>query len=154
MTLKPVFILNGPNLNLLGKREPHIYGPDTLEDVKARAEAKARSLGLSIDFRQSNSEGMLIDWIQEARETASGLIINAAAYSHTSVALLDALLTLAIPCVEVHLSNLYKREDFRRHSFVSKAVWGVICGFGPKGYELALDVLADKLLAPAARPTH
>ncbi len=154
MTSKPIFILNGPNLNLLGKREPHIYGTETLDDVKARTVTRAQSLGFTVDFRQSNNEGTLIDWIHEAREAASGLIINAGAYSHTSVALFDALQTLAIPCVEVHLSNLYKREDFRHYSFVSKAVWGVICGFGPKGYELALDVLADKLLAPSPRPTH
>lgn len=153
MSIKPIFILNGPNLNLLGLREPEIYGRETLSDIEARSRGKASTLGLQIDFRQTNHEGTLIDWAHESREHASALILNAGAYTHTSVALLDALLTLSIPCVEVHLSNIYKREDFRHFSFISKAAWGVICGFGPKGYELALDVLADKLLArPAGAP--
>ncbi len=150
MTLKPVFILNGPNLNLLGLREPEIYGRGTLADLQARCRSRAASLKLTIDFRQSNSEGQLLDWIHESRERASAVILNAGAYSHTSIAILDALNTLSTPCVEVHLSNIYKREDFRHFSFVSKAAWGVICGFGPRGYELALEVLADKLLTPAS----
>ncbi|MDX2263713.1 MAG: type II 3-dehydroquinate dehydratase [Hyphomicrobiales bacterium] len=148
MSVKPVFILNGPNLNLLGRREPEIYGRATLDDVKALCVAKAAALGLIVDFRQSNHEGALIDWTHEAREAASGLVMNAGAYTHTSIGLLDALLACPIPCVEVHLSNIYKREDFRHFSFVSKAAWGVICGFGPKGYELALDALAGELLGP------
>ncbi|MBC8051256.1 MAG: type II 3-dehydroquinate dehydratase [Chitinophagales bacterium] len=150
MSLKPIFILNGPNLNLLGSREPEIYGRETLTDLHVRCQSRAAALGLSVDFRQSNSEGQLIDWVHEAGRHASAIILNAGAYTHTSIALLDALQTLSTPCVEVHLSNIYKREDFRHFSFVSKAAWGVICGFGPKGYEVALDVLADKLLAPAS----
>jgi 3-dehydroquinate dehydratase II len=142
MPSKPIFILNGPNLNLLGKREPEIYGTGTLADLKLRCEAKAAELGLTADFRQTNSEGQFVDWIHEARETAAGLIVNAAAYSHTSVAILDALLGSPIPCVEVHLSNIYKRDEFRHHSYVSKAAAGVICGLGPMGYDLALTYLA------------
>ncbi len=149
MTVKPVFILNGPNLNLLGSREPEIYGRETLTDLHVRCQSRGEALGLSIDFRQSNSEGQLIDWVHEAHQQASAVILNAGAYTHTSIALLDALQTLAIPCVEVHLSNIHKREDFRHVSFVSKAAWGVICGFGQKGYDLALDALADRLLPPA-----
>jgi 3-dehydroquinate dehydratase-2 len=144
MPSKTVFILNGPNLNLLGTREPEIYGSETLDGLKCRCERKAAELGIKVDFRQTNSEGQFVDWIHEARTAASGLIVNAAAYSHTSVAILDALLGSPIPCVEVHLSNIYKREEFRHHSYVSEAASGVICGFGPKGYELALIVLAEK----------
>lgn len=143
---KPVYVLNGPNLNLLGEREPEVYGHDTLADIQARLETRAQPLGLSIEFRQSNHEGELVEWIQEARRDACGLIINPAAYGHNSIAILDALLSASnIPCIEVHLSNIYRREAFRHHSFVSKGVVGVICGFGPKGYELALDALADRL---------
>ena len=150
---KTVFILNGPNLNLLGTREPEIYGSETLDGLKHRCERKAAELGIKVDFRQTNSEGQFVDWIHEARAAAAGLVVNAAAYSHTSVAILDALLGSTIPCVEVHLSNIYKREEFRHHSYVSKAASGVICGFGPKGYELALIVLADKLgLSGGATP--
>jgi 3-dehydroquinate dehydratase-2 len=140
-----IYILNGPNLNLLGKREPEIYGRETLDDLKHRCERKAAGLGLSVDFRQTSSEGQFVDWIHEAREKAGGLIVNAAALTHTSVAILDALLSCPIPCVEVHLSNIYKREEFRHHSYVSKAAAGVLCGFGPMGYELALMALADTL---------
>jgi 3-dehydroquinate dehydratase-2 len=153
MPSKTVFILNGPNLNLLGTREPEIYGSETLDGLKNRCERKAAELGLIVDFRQTSSESQFVDWIHEARAAAGGLIVNAAAYSHTSVAILDALLGSPIPCVEVHLSNIYKREEFRHHSYVSKAASGVICGFGPKGYELALSVLADKLgLSEGATP--
>lgn len=148
---KPVYVLNGPNLNLLGKREPDIYGRETLEDVRERTAARAALHGLDIEFRQSNSEGELVDWAQEAREKASGLIVNAGAYTHTSVALLDALLAADIPCVEVHLSNLFKREEFRRHSFVTPAAAGLICGFGATGYELAIEALAGILGAERSK---
>lgn len=143
--MKPIYVLNGPNLNMLGTRQPEIYGAETLADVHARLERCAAPLGLTVDFRQSNHEGVLVDWIQEAREKAAGLIGNFGAYTHTSVALLDALLLLDIPVIEVHLSNLYKREPFRHHSYIARAATGMICGFGPKGYELALEALADRL---------
>ena len=137
--MKIVYILNGPNLNLLGTREPEIYGVDTLADVEARCVAKAKELGLGIVFRQTNLEGELVNWIHEAREKASGIIINAGAYTHTSVALHDALKAVGLPAVEVHLSNVYKRESFRHHSYISPVAYGVICGFGVQSYELALD---------------
>ncbi len=140
---KPIYILNGPNLNLLGIREPAIYGAKTLDTIKEISEARAASLGYGVEFRQSNSEGELIGWIQEAGENASGLIINAGAYTHTSIAMLDALRAVAVPCVEVHLSNIFQRETFRHESYISKASAGVICGFGPKGYELAVEALAE-----------
>lgn len=143
---KPVFILNGPNLNLLGEREPEIYGRESLDDIRTRLAETARAKGLAIEFRQSNREGELVDWIQEARTAASGLIINPAAYGHTSIAILDALLAAAnIPCIEVHLSNIYTREPFRQRSMVSQAVRGVICGFGSLGYDLALEAVANRL---------
>ena len=138
-----VFVLNGPNLNLLGVREPSIYGRDTLGDVEERCTARAAALGLEIDFRQSNHEGQLVDWIQEARESADGIILNAGALTHTSVALLDALSAADLPVIEVHLSNIFRREGFRHHSYVSLAANGVICGFGAQGYELALDAIAS-----------
>lgn len=138
---KPVFILNGPNLNLLGSREPAIYGRDTLADVERRARARADQLKLTIDFRQTNTEGELIGWVQEARTAASAIIINAAGLTHTSVALLDALQAAELPVVEVHLSNIFKRDSFRQHSYVSLAATGVICGLGAKGYELALEAV-------------
>ena len=136
---KPIYVLNGPNLNLLGAREPHIYGKTTLEQVRALCENRAAEFGRKVVFRQTNHEGELIDWVQEAREQASALVINPAGYGHTSVALLDALKTLSIPIVECHLSNPAVREQFRRHSFVSPAAAGVIQGFGPLSYELAVD---------------
>lgn len=142
---KPVFIVNGPNLNLLGVREPEIYGGETLEGIRRRCEARAEALGIDVDFRQSNHEGELVDWVQEARHHASGLIINAGAYTHTSVALLDAILAADLPVVEVHLSNIYQREEFRRHSYISAAANGVICGFGAQVYDLALDALAPHI---------
>ncbi len=142
---RPIFVLNGPNLNLLGVREPSIYGAETLADVERRTRARAQVLGLTIDFRQSNREGELVDWIQEARAAASGIIINAGAYTHTSVAILDALTAAEKPVVELHLSNVFRRESFRHHSYVSPAAQGVICGFGPKGYELAVEAMADIL---------
>ena len=142
---KPVYILNGPNLNLLGVREPEIYGSETLDGIRQRCEAHAEALGLKVDFRQSNHEGELVDWVQQARSQASALIINAGAYTHTSVALLDAILASDLPVVEVHLSNIHQREEFRRHSYISTAANGVICGFGAQVYDLALDALAPHI---------
>jgi 3-dehydroquinate dehydratase-2 len=140
-----IVILNGPNLNLLGTREPEVYGRDTLADIERLCTTHAASLGLATEFRQSNTEGTLIDWVHEARGRAQGFIINAGAFSHTSIALLDALLGVGLPVVEVHLSNLFKRESFRHHSYVTRAAVGLICGFGAKGYVLALDALAQHL---------
>lgn len=140
-----VLILNGPNLNMLGTREPDIYGTQTLADIEALCVAKAASLGLAVDFRQSNSEAEMVDWTQDSRGTAAGLIVNAGALTHTSVALLDALLACELPVVEVHLSNIYRREAFRQQSYVSKAAEGMICGFGGQGYELALEAMAHIL---------
>ncbi|HJZ32327.1 MAG TPA: type II 3-dehydroquinate dehydratase [Hyphomicrobiaceae bacterium] len=140
---KPIFVLNGPNLNLLGVREPAVYGADTLADVRRRTEQRAKALGLEIDFRQSNLEGELVTWIQEARDRADGIVINAAAYTHTSVAILDALKAAERPVIELHLSNVFQREAFRHHSYVSPAANGVICGFGPLGYELAIEAMAE-----------
>ena len=140
-----ILILNGPNLNLLGSREPEVYGTETLDDLKQRCVRKAESLGLSVDFRQSNAEGELVDWIQEARTKASGLIVNAVAYSHTSIAMLDALLACEVPIVEVHLSNIFNREPFRHRSYISRAAKGVICGLGGQGYELAIEALASAI---------
>ncbi|NIJ43036.1 3-dehydroquinate dehydratase-2 [Parvibaculum indicum] len=140
-SFKPIYVLNGPNLNLLGQREPEIYGRATLADIEKLVSDKAGALGLAAECRQSNHEGELVTWIQEAREKASGLILNAAAYTHTSVALQDALATLDIPVIEVHISNIFKRESFRHHSTVSPVATGVICGLGITGYELALDAI-------------
>jgi 3-dehydroquinate dehydratase II len=137
-----VLVLNGPNLNLLGTRQPEIYGRETLADIEAACRAHAGTLGLDLDFRQSNHEGALVDGIQEARLRCAGLIVNAGAYTHTSVAILDALLAADMPIVEVHLSNIHRREEFRHLSYVSKAATGMICGFGSHGYLLALDALA------------
>ncbi len=148
---KPIYVLNGPNLNLLGQREPEVYGHATLDDVRERAAKKASGFGLDIDFRQSNTEGEIVDWIQEARDSASAVVINAGAYTHTSVAILDALLATDIPCVEVHLSNIFQREEFRHHSFLSAACIGVICGFGVNSYELAIEALGELLDAKAKR---
>ncbi len=136
-----VLILNGPNLNMLGVREPEIYGRETLADIDAACKRKAKALGLAVDFRQSNSEAELVTWIQEARGTQDALVINAGALTHTSVALLDALSILDVPVVELHLSNIYAREDFRHRSFIAPAASGVICGFGAAGYDLALDAI-------------
>ena len=147
---RTILILNGPNLNLLGSREPEIYGRTTLEDIKAAAIARAKMADLTADFRQSNDEGELVSWIQGGRTTAAGIIINAAGYTHTSVAILDALLASGLPVIEVHLSNIFKREEFRHHSFISRAATGVICGFGAQGYELAIDAMATLLKAKVA----
>jgi 3-dehydroquinate dehydratase-2 len=141
--LPTVFILNGPNLNLLGVREPAVYGHDTLGDIEERCTACAASLSLQIDFRQTNHEGQFVDWIQEARESADGIILNAGALTHTSVAVLDALSAAGLPVIEVHLSNVFRRESFRHHSYVSLAANGVICGLGAQGYELALEAIAN-----------
>ncbi len=140
-----VLILNGPNLNLLGTREPEIYGRATLADIEASCRARAGELGLELAFRQSNSEGELVNWIQEARGSQDAIILNPAAYSHTSIAILDALQAVGLPLVEVHLSNIHRREPFRSHSYVSRAAQGVICGFGPQGYLMALDAVARLL---------
>lgn len=147
---KPIYVLNGPNLNLLGTREPEIYGHATLGDIQTLCEARARAAGYHVVFRQTNGEGQLIDWVQEARDKASALVLNPAGYGHTSVALHDALKALAIPVVECHLSNPAKRESFRHGSFVATAATGTVAGFGPLSYELALD--AALRLAGAARP--
>ena len=145
---KPVFVLNGPNLNLLGKRQPEIYGHDTLTDVEALCRDTAAALGLTLRFLQSNAEHEMIGWIHEARETAAGIVINPAAFTHTSVAILDALNACDCPVLEVHISNVHKREPFRHHSYVSLRADGVIAGFGIQGYELALRRLAA-LTAPS-----
>ena len=134
---RTIYILNGPNLNLLGKRQPEIYGTDTLEDAASRCREVAESSGLSVDLRQSNHEGQIVDWIHEAREKAAAIIINPAAYTHTSIAILDALFTFDGPVVEVHLSNIHKREAFRHHSYVSARADAVIAGCGIEGYALA-----------------
>jgi 3-dehydroquinate dehydratase-2 len=140
-----VVVLNGPNLNMLGLRQPHIYGAATLDDVEQLCAETAESLGLAIDFRQTNGEGELITWVQECRGRAAGIVINPAGYSHTSVALLDALLSTDLPVIEVHISNIHRRDEFRHHSFVSKAATGVICGLGIRGYAMAIQAMADLL---------
>jgi 3-dehydroquinate dehydratase-2 len=146
---RPIYVLNGPSLNLLGQRQPEIYGYSTLDDIRGLCEAKAAEAGFAVVFRQSNHEGELVDWIHEARREACALVINPAAYGHTSVALLDALKAAELPVVECHLSNPAAREEFRRHSYVSLAATGVIAGFGAMSYELA--VAAAARLASAAR---
>jgi 3-dehydroquinate dehydratase-2 len=137
-----VYVPNGANMNLLGKRQSHIYGHETLADVERDCRALAKDLGLEIRFHQSNRECEIIDWIHEARETAGGIVINPAAFTHTSVAILDALNTFDAPVIEVHISNVHEREEFRHHSFVSGRAEGVIAGFGTQGYLLALRRLA------------
>ena len=144
--MKTVLILNGPNLNSLGKREPGIYGGKSLADIEADCKKAAAGLGLEVDFRQSNHEGNLVDWIQEAGEKAAGIIINPGAYGHTSIAIHDAVRSIApLPVVEVHLSNIHAREAFRHHSMISSVAAGVILGFGPIGYTLALQAIAARL---------
>ena len=136
-----ILILNGPNLNMLGVREPHIYGHESLDDIRASCDERAAKVGATVDFRQSNSEADLIDWIQQARGTADGIIINPAAFTHTSVAILDALVLSELPVVEIHISNIFRRESFRQHSYVSAGATGIISGFGARGYLLAIDAL-------------
>jgi len=145
-----ILILNGPNLNLLGVREPETYGTDTLADIEEACLERAAALGLAVDFRQSNHEGQLVDWIQEARDSADGIVINAGGYTHSSVAILDALRASDLPVIEVHISNIFKREHFRHRSYVSLAATGVICGLGPHGYLLALDAIA-RIIADSER---
>ncbi len=145
--MKPVFVLNGPNLNMLGLREPAVYGSATLKDVEAACLEQARELGLGVDFRQTNSEGELVSWIHEARSAAAGIAMNAGAYTHTSIALHDALKAAELPAVELHLSNVHKREAFRHHSFIAPAVDGVICGFGIDSYRLAIRALHSLITA-------
>jgi 3-dehydroquinate dehydratase-2 len=143
-----ILVLNGPNLNLLSRRQPEIYGEETLADIEAACVARGRGLGLEVEFRQSNSEAELVDWIQAAADGAACLVVNAGALSHTSIAILDALNACDIPVIEVHLSNIHRRETFRHHSYVSKAALGVICGFGGFGYEMALEAAARRVNAP------
>jgi 3-dehydroquinate dehydratase II len=140
-----VTILNGPNINLLGKRQPHIYGHETMADVERDCRALAKDLKLDLKFHQSNREYELIDWIHEARETAGGIVINPAAFTHTSIALLDALNTFEPPVIEVHISQVHKREEFRHHSYVSLRSDAVMAGFGTQGYQLALRRIATLL---------
>ena len=142
-----VLVLNGPNLNMLGVREPDIYGNTTLADIEEACQKHAETLGLEVEFRQSNIEGELVTWIQDAREAADAIVINAGAFTHTSVALLDALSMYDRPIIELHVSNVYAREEFRRQSYISPAASGIICGFGTSGYELALDAAARLLAA-------
>lgn len=144
-----VLVLNGPNLNLLGKRQPHIYGRETLADIERDCVALAPSLGLEVEFRQSNWEGQIIDWIHEARETTAGIAINPGAFTHTSVAILDALNAYEGAVIEVHISNVHKRESFRHHSYISLRADGIVVGCGVQGYELALRRIAT--LAAAAQ---
>lgn len=141
-----VLILNGPNLNLLGTREPEVYGSATLDEIEADCRARGAERGLSVDCRQSNSEGELVNWIQDARDTYDALILNPGAYTHTSIAILDALLAVGLPVIEVHLSNIHRREEFRAHSYVSKAALGIIAGFGKAVYVMALDAVAARLI--------
>jgi 3-dehydroquinate dehydratase-2 len=146
MALPLIAVLNGPNLNMLGTREPTLYGAATIDDLEALCAETAEALDLSIDFRQTNHEGELITWVQECRTKARGIVINPAGYSHTSVALMDALLAVELPVIEVHLTNIHAREDFRRLSLVSRVAQGVICGLGIRGYGLALTALAEMIL--------
>ena len=143
---KSILILNGPNLNMLGSREPEVYGKETLADIHRLCDKVASKLDLTVDFRNSNSEGTLVDWIQESEDKHSAILLNAGAYSHTSIAILDALRTINIPVIEVHLSNIFQREDYRHNSYVSKAADGVICGFGGQGYELAINAAAKLII--------
>ncbi len=142
---KRVLVLNGPNLNMLGIREPKTYGSQTLADVEALCTAEGKALGLTVECRQSNREGELCEWIQDAYGKVDGIVINPGGYSHTSVAIRDALSAVGIPTIEVHLSNIHAREEFRHHSFVSAVAVGVICGLGATGYRLALQALAERL---------
>jgi 3-dehydroquinate dehydratase-2 len=149
--MKPIFVLNGSNLNLLGQREPHIYGSTTLADIEAMCRACPAGEKHGIVFRQSNHEGQLIDWIHEARQSAGAIVINAGAFTHTSIAVHDALKTFEGPIIELHITNVHRRESFRHHSYISFAATGVICGLGPDGYELAIEAAA-RLVAKREQP--
>jgi len=138
-----IVVLNGPNMNMLGLRQPHLYGSATLDDVELLCAETADRLGLAIDFRQTNGEGELISWVQECRGRAAGIVINPAGYTTTSIALMDALLASELPVIEVHVTNIHRREEFRQHSYVSKVAVGVIAGLGIRGYALALQAMAD-----------
>jgi 3-dehydroquinate dehydratase-2 len=140
-----ILVLNGPNLNLLGTRQPEVYGRTTLADIEAMSRAAADSLGVRIEFLQDNNEGALVDHIHAARGKHQGLILNAGAYTHTSIALMDAVSAVELPVIELHLSNIHAREDFRHTSYIARVALGVICGFGAKGYELAIEAMADHL---------
>ena len=146
MTPPLIAVLNGPNLNMLGTREPEKYGHATLDDVEALCAETAEELGLAIDFRQTNGEGELVTWVQECRGRAAGILINPAGYTTTSIALLDALLAVGLPVIEVHITNIHRREEFRQHSYVSKAATGVIAGLGVEGYALALRAMAGMVV--------
>jgi len=140
-----ILILNGPNLNLLGSREPEIYGTETLDEIKGRVETQATELKLKADFRQSNSEVELVEWIQAAKGSISGIILNAAAFTHSSIAIADAIEAVGLPMIEVHISNVFRREEFRHHSHLSRVAHGVITGFGGNGYVFALEAMASIL---------
>ena len=140
-----ILILNGPNLNLLGQRQPDVYGTTTLLDIKAMCLSRAKEIGITVSFEQSNSEGTLVDLIHGAKDTHAGIILNAGAYTHTSIALMDAISSIELPVIELHLSNIHARETFRHTSFISKVAIGQICGFGPAGYPLAVDAMHDHL---------
>jgi len=143
---KKILIINGPNLNLLGQREETKYGKITFEEVKNNCEMHAKSIGVEIKFEQSNIEGEIVTMIQKAKGVFDGIIINAAGYTHTSVAILDSLLAVKLPTIEIHITNIYNREDFRKKSLISKAALGIICGFGIKGYIMALDAMKENLV--------
>ena len=142
---KSIYVLNGPNLNLLGQRQPDIYGRNTLADIEVLCRRRAQRYELEVAFRQSNHEGDIVDWLQEARHDACGVIINPGAFTHTSIAILDAIIATELPVIEVHISNIHAREEFRRHSYVSTVAKAVLCGFGIEGYGLAIDGLAALL---------
>lgn len=148
--MNSILVLNGPNLNLLGQREPDVYGPETIDDIRLVCEERARQLEMMISFEQSNYEGALIDQIQGARNKHDGIIFNPGAYTHTSIALMDAILSVSLPVLEVHLTNIFRREEFRSKSFVSPVAHGVICGLGPYGYLAALDAM-NQILSSSAR---
>jgi len=147
----PVFVLNGPNLNLLGEREPSIYGGKSLADIERDCMAAGKRLEIAVDFRQSNHEGVLVDWIQEAGRAGAGIVLNPGAYGHTSIALHDAIRAGGAPVIEVHLSNVFARESFRHHSFISPVAAGVICGLGAQGYVLALEAVRDLVKGKPAK---
>lgn len=147
--MKSILILNGPNLNLLGQRQPEVYGATTLAEIEAMCRAKAEALSVALAFQQSNSEGALVDMIHAAGDTHDGIILNAGAYTHTSIALMDAISSVELPVIELHLSNVHARESFRHISYIARVAVGVICGFGPTGYELAIEAMKRHLEAAA-----